>query len=112
MQEREIEKVLNLLVKNGPGPEYSEYWHKEYKERTPRLKKLFMLNIYGRRFLSSGTCLRIREKIEAQLSEEEWLWRIRHAGIMQAKIEYSRRMRLHFPHLTTEDIQRKLGYKK
>lgn len=112
MQEKEAEKVLNLLVKNGPGPEYSEYWHKEYKERTPRLKKLFILNIYGRRFLSSGTCLSIRKRIEAQLTEEEWLWRIRHAGIVQGKIEYARRMQLHFPHLTNEDVLRKLGYKE
>lgn len=111
MQEKEAEKVLNLLVKNGPGPEYSEYWHKEYKERTPRLKKIFILNIYGRRFLSSGTCLSIRKRIEAQLTEEEWLWRIRHAGIVQGKIEYARRMQLHFPNLSNEDILRKLGYK-
>ena len=112
MQEREIEKVLNLLVKIGPGPEYSEYWHKEYKERTLRLKKLFILNIYGRRFLSSGTCFRIRKRIETQLTEQEWLWRVAHAGIVQAKIEYSRRMRLYFPHLSEEDVHRKLGYKK
>ena len=112
MQEREIEKVLNLLVKIGPGPAYSEYWHKEYKERTPRLKKLFILNIYGRRFLPSGTRLRIRKKIEVKLTEKEWLWRIAHAGVVQAKIEYSRRMRTHFPHLTEEDVHRKLGYKK
>ena len=112
MQEREIEKVLNLLVKIGPGPEWSEYWHKEYKERTPRLKKLFILNIYGRRFLTSGDCLRIRKRLEAKLTKKEWLWRIDHAGIVQGKIEYARRMRIHFPHLTEEDVHRKLGYKK
>lgn len=112
MQEKEIEKVLNMLIKIGPGPEWSDYWHEEFKKRTPRLKKLFVLNIYGRKFLTSNACLRTREKIEAQLTEKEWLWRIAHTGIIQGKIEFHRRMLLHFPHLTTEDILRKLGYKK
>ena len=111
MRKQEIDKILNKLVKKGLGPEWSEYWKEEFKERTPRLKKHFMLNQHFEEFLTQKEYFKIRNELEAKLTEEEWLWLIIHVGIIQGKIEYKRRMLLHFPHLTSSDIRQKLGYK-
>ena len=109
---KNIKFGLDRLVEAGLGKNWSKSCHQEYEECTPLLKRHFMLEQFASWFLTDKEFFRQREAIEAKLTQGEWLWLIRHAGIVQGKIEYDRRMRLHFPHLTTEDILGKLGYKK
>ena len=109
---KNIKFGLDRLVESGLGINWSKYRHKEYAERTILLKRNFMLTQFASWFLNLKEYFQERDKIEAQLTEEEWLWLIRHTGVVQGKIEYDRRMRLHFPHLTTENILRKLEYKR
>lgn len=94
------------------GLEWSDYWQELYDNAPFRVRKHFMLGQFISPILSSKEFLKERDELEATLTEKEWLWLIRHTGIAQGKIEYDRRMRLHFPHLITEDILGKLGYKK
>ena len=107
-----IQKILNKMAKMRLGPEWSDYWQELYNNAPFRVRKHFVLGQFISPILSTKEFLRERDVLEATLTEKEWLWLIRHAGIVQGKIEYNRRMRLYFPHLTTDDIKRKLGYKK
>ena len=109
---KNIEYGLNRLVSAGLGKGWSKYWQEEFDKRTPLLKKHFILDQFASYFLPLKEYFRVREKIEKKLTEEEWLWLIRHAGIIQGKIEYARRMRSYLPHLSEEDVHRKLRYKK
>ena len=108
---KEIKFGLDRLVEAGLGKNWSEYWQEQYKRFTPLLKSHFMLEQFASYFLTKKEFFREREKIESKLTEDEWLFLIKNAGIVQGKIEYTRRMLLHFPHLTLDDIKRKLGYK-
>ena len=108
---KEIKFGLDRLVESGLGKNWSEYWQKQYEKLTPLLKRHFMLEQFASYFLTKKEFFREREKIESKLTEDEWLFLIKNAGIVQGKIEYTRRMSLYFPHLTTDDIKKKLGYK-
>ena len=109
---KRIQKILNKMARMRLGSEWSDYWQELYDNAPFRARKHFMLGQFISPILSSKEFLKERDELEATLTEKEWLWLIRHTGIAQGKIEYDRRMRLHFPHLTTEDILEKLGYKK
>lgn len=109
---KRIQKILNKMARMQLGPEWSDYWQELYNNAPFRVRKHFVLEQFISPILSTKEFCRERDELEATLTEKEWLWIIRHAGIVQGKIEYTRRMCLHFPHLTTEDILRKLGYKK
>jgi hypothetical protein len=108
---KEIKFGLDRLLESGLGKNWSEYWQKHYEKLTPLLKRHFMLAQFASYFLTKKEFFRERAKIESKLTEDEWLFLIKNAGIVQGKIEYTRRMRLHFPNLTTDDIKQKLGYK-
>ena len=108
---KEIKFGLDRLVESGLGKNWSEYWQEQYERLTPLLKRHFMLVQFASYFLTKKEFFREREKIECKLTEEDWLSLIKNAGIVQGKIEYSRRMLLHFPHLSLDDIKRKLSYK-
>ena len=108
---KEIKFGLDRLVEAGLGKNWSEYWREQYKRFTPLLKRHFMLEQFASYFLTKKEFFREREDIESKLTEDEWLLLIKNAGIVQGKIEYTRRMLLHFSHLTSDDIKRKLGYK-
>ena len=107
-----IQKILNKMARMRLGPEWSDYWQEFYNNAPWRVRKHFVLEQFISPILSTKEFLRERDRLEATLTEKEWLWLIRHAGIVQGKIERCRRMRLYLPHLSEEDVHRKLRYKK
>ena len=94
------------------GPEWSDYWQEFYNNAPWRVRKHFVLEQFISPILSTKEFLRERDRLEATLTEKEWLWLIRHAGIVQGKIERCRRMRLYLPYLTEEEIHQKLRCEK
>lgn len=107
-----IQKIVNKMARMRLGPEWSDYWQEFYNNAPFRVREHFVLEQFISPILSTKEFLIELDRLEATLTEKEWLWLIRHVGIVQGKIEYSRRMRIHFPRLTEEDVHRKLGYKK
>ena len=94
---QEIEEGLEELVSNGLGSVWDKFHRSVYEASTDLLKKLFMLNQYAGRFMPLAQYFGERDRLEAKLTQDEWAFRICYAGIVQAKIEYYRRMKKYYP---------------
>lgn len=92
-----VQKVVNKMARMRLGLEWSDYWQEFYNNAPFRVRKYFVLEQFISTILSTKEFLRDRDRLlETTLTEKEWLWLIKQAGIIQAQIEYDRRMRLHF----------------